>query len=131
MNFIFYKNQLYRGFCKGEVSVVEPADSADALKLNQITGSNLYMLFIKDTLSKLTVKGKAQSLNWIREAEGWKGTETIQSEEYQIWLQQGQVIRVTARPKTQGRMIPLMECNPENTILKNSKWQGHLRPKFR
>lgn len=125
------KNQL-KGFrIEGKALLIQQFDSLRPKMFNQLAGKKLEGLISSDTLRRVIVRGNAEILYYPNNKNKPMGLNQTTCNEIFMWFKNGEVDRVTLKPKSTGKVDPLKTVDIENAKLKGFNWQYEKRPKSR
>jgi lipopolysaccharide export system protein LptA len=122
-------NNRIRGFSlENRAFLIQQADSVDRGRFNQMTGRTIDGFFGNDTLRKIVVTGNAEIYYFPGDKGKPVGLNKTTSDLINIWMREGEIGRVTMKPKTDGVIEPMRDVNPAVARLKGFNWQPKRRP---
>lgn len=125
------KNSI-KGFrLDGKAFMIQQSDTLMADKFNQLSGRSINGLISNDTVRRVIVSGNAEIMYYPKNKTKAMGLNKTSCSEIYMWLRQGEIDRVSFKPKTDGNIDPLKQVDLENAKLKGFNWQYNKRPKSR
>ena len=125
------KNNI-KGFrLEGKAFLIQQVDSLNPDKFNQLSGRTINGIITNDTVRRIIVTGNAEILYYPKNKNKIMGLNRTTSAEIYLWQKNGELERVSLKPKTDGVIDPLKTVDIENAKLKGFNWQYNKRPKSR
>jgi lipopolysaccharide export system protein LptA len=115
----------------GKAFLSQQVDSLNTDKFQQLSGKVITGFLTNDSLRKIIVNGNAEMLYFPKNKTNLVGLNKTTASEIFIWLQQGEIGRVSLRPKTTGHVDRMSDVSSENARLKGFTWLDNRRPKSR
>jgi lipopolysaccharide export system protein LptA len=133
---IFLGKNTVNGFkLEGNSFLISLADTLEkndsAFKYNQLSGRTIEGFIKHDTIRKVIVSGNAEIYYYPKNKNKLMGLNKTTCSEIYMWLKNGEMDRVTFKPKTEGIVDPLKDIDIQNAKLKGFNWQYNKRPKSR
>jgi lipopolysaccharide export system protein LptA len=124
------KNKV-KGFkLEGKAFLIQQVDSLNNKdKFNQLSGKNIDGLISNDTIRKVIVTGNAEMLYYPKNKNKLIGLNKTTCTEINMWFRNGEIQKVTLKPKSIGNIEPMNGVDAENSKLKGFNWQYDKRPK--
>lgn len=122
------KNSVKGFHLEGKAFLIQQADSLHPDKFNQLTGRTIDGLISEDTIRRVIVNGNAEVLYYPKNKSKLIGLNKTSSSDIYMWFKNGEIEKVTMKPKTTGNIDPLKMVDVENAKLKGFNWQYHKRP---
>jgi len=102
----------------------------DSLKFNQIKGKEIKGLFVKDTISRVEVRGNAQVAYFIKnEKKKLMAFSKTNSAKVNVYFEKGDVDRITFIDKPTSQLIPMKTVDPVKERFKGFQWNPLKKPK--
>ncbi|MBX3164575.1 MAG: hypothetical protein KF900_08840 [Bacteroidetes bacterium] len=103
----------------------------NADKFNQLSGKTITGIIVQDTVRRVVVNGNAEILYFPKNKKKAGAMNKTNCSEIFMWFKNGDIERVSFRPKTLGNIEPMKSLDIENAKLKGFNWQYEKRPKSR
>lgn len=101
----------------------------DSTKYNQIKGKKMTGYFSKNELQRIYVEGNGQTIYYAREKKDLIGMNRADCSNLVIYMNDGEVEKITFITKPDAVLYPMIEVKPEDTKLKDFNWRIAERPK--
>lgn len=99
------------------------------VEYNQIKGKNMTGYFVDGELSSFLVTGNAETLYFVRDDDNALiGINKAVASTLTIFLDQGELSRITYRKKPKAKMLPDSEVPQPERRLRGFNWHGDRRP---
>ncbi len=103
----------------------------DSLHYDQISGKNMLGHIKNNVLYRIDVDGNAQTIYFPYDEKDIMGMNSAESSNLIIWIDQGQVIKISFINSPEGLMVPRKEIKVKDSFLKGFQWWDFLRPHSR
>lgn len=125
-------NSSVRGFeLEGMAFLSQAADTLRFDKFNQLTAKKIEGFITSDTLRRAVATGNADIYYYPRNKEKVTGLNKTAGTEIIALFKNGEVEKITMRPKTSGVVDPIKQVDLKNAVLKGFNWQYNKRPRSR
>lgn len=126
-------NKEVRGFkMDGKAFLIQQVDTLlNADKFNQLLGRTIEGIVSGDTMRRVIVSGNAEILYYPKGKKKAAGLNKTTCEEIYMWFKNGDIERVSMKPKTEGNITPIKDVDVANARLKGFNWQYDKRPRSR
>jgi hypothetical protein len=105
-------------------------DDTTKNRFNQVKGINMVGLFKNGLLKKIKVYNNAETIYFMREANGQKtGTNKAFSTNMDIDITDNKIFSISFLDKPVATLYPEKELSGKDLILKDFNWQNKYRPK--
>lgn len=111
------------------INQVDSLHNAD--KFNQLSGKTITGIITEDSLRRVVVNGSAEIIYFPKNKKYAAAMNKTNCSEIFMWFKNGDVDRVSLRPKTTGNLEPMKTLDIQNAKLKGFNWQYEKRPKSR
>lgn len=115
----------------GMAFLSQAADTIRYDKFNQLTAKKIDGFITSDTLRKVIAAGNAEIYYFPKNKDKFSGLNKTNGTEIIATFKNGQVEKITMKPKTDGNIEPIKNVDLKNSVLKGFNWQYHKRPKSR
>jgi lipopolysaccharide export system protein LptA len=112
----------------GKAFLIQQLDSVNTDKFNQLSGKIIDGFIREDTVRKVVVTGNAEIMYYPKNKDKIVGLNNTTCEIINMWMKSGEVEKVTLKPKTVGKIDPLVSVDVENAKLKGFNWLYNKRP---
>jgi lipopolysaccharide export system protein LptA len=101
----------------------------DTIHYNQIKGENMTAFFKENSLKKVDVLNKGETIYHVKEDEEIIGINKTICENMTIFLDSSEVKKITFFTRPEAVLYPVKDLTYEETFLANFKWLNKHRPK--
>ena len=122
------KNSIKGFTLEGKAFLSQQVDSTNEQRFHQLSGRSIDGLINNDTVRKVIVTGNAEILYYPKNKEKPAGLNKTTCTEIYMWFKNGDIERVTFKPKTEGQIDPIKTVDQENAKLKGFNWLYSKRP---
>lgn len=116
---------------EGKVLMIQNADTLKPNIFNQMAGKKLEGFLLRDTLRKIIITDNAEMIYFPKNKSSIIGLNQTTCQVIHLWFKNGDISKVTLKPKSVGKIDPLKKVDLENAKLKGFNWQYDNRPKSR
>jgi lipopolysaccharide export system protein LptA len=118
-----------KGFhLEGQAFLIQQVDSLNKDKFNQLTAKAIDGIIIEDTIRRVIATTNAEVLYYPKNKAKAVGLNKTTCTEIYMWFKNGDIEKVTMKPKTVGNIDPLKDVDIENAKIKGYNWQYNKRP---
>ncbi|MES2837620.1 MAG: OstA-like protein [Bacteroidota bacterium] len=108
------------------------SEEVDSNMYNQIKGKTMIGYFVKNELSRISVKGNGQTIYYAKEDnDSYIGVNKAECTDLMIYLKESKVDKITFYKKPVATLYPIDKISGDDLFLKDFKWYGAKRPKNR
>jgi lipopolysaccharide export system protein LptA len=125
------KNTIKGFHLEGKAFLIQQVDSLNPDKFQQLTGRSIDGIISNDTVRRVIVTGNAEILYYPKNKKKIIGLNRTTCTEIYMWFKNGEIEKVTMKPKTIGKIDPIKTVDIENAKIKGFNWQYNKRPKSR
>ncbi len=101
----------------------------DSLHYDQIAGKHMLGYIRNNSLFRIDVDGNAQTIYFPLDGKDIMGLNSAESSNLIIWMDMGEVIKLSFINTPEGLMLPENEIKPDDSFLKGFQWLDRHRPK--
>jgi lipopolysaccharide export system protein LptA len=105
------------------------ASQVDSLRYNQIKGRSLTGYFKNNELTRILIKGNAESLYYLLEGENIAGKDQSKSATIEATIEKGEISEIITSGTPEGFIDPPDAFRATEIRLDGFQWLDHLRPK--
>jgi len=121
-----------KGFrLEGNAFLIQNADTVLNNKFNQLIGRSMQGFLKNDSIRKVIVTGNAEIIYYPKSKNKIIGFNRTTCTEILMWMEKGEIEKVTLKPKPAGQIDPIKDVDLENAKLKGFNWQYDKRPRSR
>ena len=103
----------------------------DSIKFNQISGKVLIGYIVKNELKTIEVNGNAITLYYLKNKDHYSGMSKMESSKINVYLLKSKIDSIAFFPKPEGKLTPMKDLTPDETVLKGFTWRESEQPKSR
>lgn len=111
------------------VIIVQEADTIYHNKFNQISGRNMQINFLHDSIQSIEVNGNAQVYYFLKkDNQQWTGLNKAKCSKISVTFLNNEIYKIKFLDHPESVLIPIKRIQVEKEHLPDFQWQPHLRP---
>ena len=126
LNILFKNETISRMHFNGSAFICSQEDS---IHFNQIMGKEMEGFFSSGRLSKMNVKGNAQTVYYVRDKGKLNAVNKAESSNLTVTIRDNKVSGIMFRDTPKATLFPIHDIDIKEVTLKGFIWQNDKRPK--